>query len=152
VAVAVRSGGDNGPRVVAYVVVADLHPPPTLRQLRHTLWVRLPGALWPAEAVVVDALVRDADGRLDVAALPATATPAAGEQDPVATVLTAMWAEIDGDRAEPGRNYWQDFSFLQVLAEAREAGFDIADDQVVRCRTPETLAAALAAAGTDPQG
>jgi hypothetical protein len=49
-----------------------------------------------------------------------------------------------------GTSYWQDFSFLQVLAEAREAGLDLTDEQVVRSRTPQMLAAALTAAAAAP--
>jgi len=56
-----------------------------------------------------------------------------------------MWGEIAGTAVGPRRSYWQDFSFLQVTAEAREAGLDVDDELVARCRTPEMRAAAPAA-------
>jgi hypothetical protein len=45
----------------------------------------------------------------------------------------------------PDATFWQDFSFLAVLAEARAAGIPISDEDVVRTRTLETLVAAVAA-------
>ena len=109
-------------------LVADLSadgPPPSLAQLRHCLWEELPGAPWPADVFVDGARVAD------------------GPPAPVAAMLAAMWGEISGRPVGPRTSYWQDFSFLQVLAEAREAGIAIADEQVARCRTLEMLAAAL---------
>ncbi|MDP9389615.1 MAG: condensation domain-containing protein, partial [Actinomycetota bacterium] len=145
VAVAVsHDGGD--PRLVAYVV-ADAEPPPTLAQLRHALWRHLPGAPWPAATVVVDALPRLADGCLDVAALPPPAATEAGQpsdSNPEALLLAAMWAEVGGQCVTPASSYWQDFSFLRVLVEAREAGLEVTDEQVARNRTPQTLGADLA--------
>jgi hypothetical protein len=102
-------------------------PPPTLTDLRRALWAVVPGAPWPAEAVVGDGV------------------PLCAGADPGAVTLTAMWAEIGGRPVGPTDSYWQDFSFLRVLAEARQAGFDLGDQKIVRCRTPEMLAATLPA-------
>jgi hypothetical protein len=137
VAVAVTDDAGGEPALVAYVV-ADGGQAPTLAQLRRALWTGLPGALWPAAAVVVDTLRRSPDGRLDLDAMPPpTPTRAAAEPD----VLAAMWCEISGRPADAGRNYWQDFTFLQALAEAREVGIVLGDEAVASCRTPEMLAA-----------
>jgi hypothetical protein len=57
-------------------------------------------------------------------------------------MLAAMWGEIAGRPVDTSSSYWQDFSFLQLLAEAREAGIAISDDDVARCRTLDMLAAA----------
>jgi hypothetical protein len=81
----------------------------------------LPGVMCPADVVGGDSTVAEPD------------------------ILTAMWAEISGRPVTPNETYWQDFSFLHVLAEAREAGLVVPDEDVVRCRTPEMLAVALAA-------
>lgn len=153
VAVAVCSDGGD-PRVVAYVV-ADRNPPPTLADLRHSLWTRLPGALCPAEIVVVDSLPRTCAGAgaLDLAALHASGgrrggggnAEAAPPADGTAAVLAAMWGEARGRAVPAGTSYWQDFSFLQVLAHAREAGLAITDEQVARNRTLETLVADMGA-------
>ena len=149
VAVAVDDDVDAGCRLVAYVV-ADCKPPPALAQLRRALWDDFPGVLWPAEAVMVDVLPRRRNGRIDIAALPSArprgspGSPGGADSSPGAVDLAAMWGEVRGRPAGPGMSYWQDFSFLQVLAEARDAGMVFGDDQVVRCRTPEMLAAAMA--------
>ena len=140
VAVAVRDDGDREPRLVAYVVVAD-HRPPTLTELRHALWAALPGMLWPAEAVVVEALPRRPDGGVDLAAL-APGVPVEVGADPGFDALTAVFG---GGRTGSRTSYWQDFSFLEVLTDAREAGIAVGDVDVVRCRTPEMLATAFRA-------
>lgn|GEM_PF-4295792 len=111
-------------RLVAGVVPDG--PPPSLVGLRRALWAEAPGAPWPAEAFAAGA-------------------PLDGTPDPVATLLAAMWSWIGGRALGPDASYWQDFSFLQVLAEAREAGLDVTDEQVVRGRTPAMLAAGLRA-------
>ncbi len=144
VAVAVTDAGGGGSQLVAYVV-ADRHRPPTLAQLRSTLWAVRPGSPWPAAAVYCDALPRRADGSLDVDALPAPPPEAIEEPAPDAALLTALWSTARGEPLTPGATYWQDFAFLQALAEARAAGLAITDDQVTRSRTPEMLAAAVAA-------
>ena len=103
-------------------LVADLvGRVPTRGDLRRALWSVLPGVMCPADVVGGSSTVSEPD------------------------TLTAMWAEIGGRLSSPNQSYWQDFSFLHVLTEAREAGLDVPDAVVVRCRTPEMLAAALAA-------
>ena len=141
-----RSGQDRGPRMVASIATNGQDRAPTLAALRAGLWAALPGSPWPAAAVVVDAVASVADGRLDTSALQA-APPAVDERpDPDAALLSTLWAEAGGAPASPAASYWQDFTFLQALADARAAGLPITDEQVSRCRTPEMLAAALAAA------
>ncbi len=159
VAVGVAEVGGAGPALVAYVV-ADGHPPPTLAELRARLWSILPGSVWPAAAVFLGALPRTSDGRLDQSLLPAPSAPSAGAPSPVgdvppadravppapdAALLSALWSAAGGTRTAVGDSYWQDFTFLQALADARAAGLPITDEQVSRCRTPEMLAAILAA-------
>lgn len=145
VAVADQHGCD---RLVAYVV-PDRRPPPTLAQLRATLWAAHPGVPWPAAASILPvgaALPRLDDGRIDAAAVAMLASRPAEATDADAALLTALWADARQGPAAPDASYWQDFSFLAALAEARAAGLPITDDQVAHCRTPQMLAAALAAA------
>lgn len=139
-------GVDDGPMMVAYVVTERRRPPPSLAALRKALWKVLPGSPWPAAAVVVDRLPHLADGRLDASALPGPPALAGDRPDPQADLLASLWAEAGAGGAGPGASYWQDFTFLAALAEARAAGLVITDQQVSRCRTPEMLAAAIAAA------
>ncbi|HEX2048492.1 MAG TPA: condensation domain-containing protein [Acidimicrobiales bacterium] len=107
-------------RLVATVVPAGRRAP-TLAQLRSAVWAARPGAPWPAEANLVHGVV-----------------------DPVASALAATWAEASGRPVGPRSVYWQDFSFLPALAQLRAQGMTISDQDVVRCRTPEMLAAAMA--------
>jgi len=149
VAVAVTDQ-DGEDRLVAHLV-PDRHPAPTLAQLRATLWAAHPGAPWPAEATILPVgatLPRLGDGRVDTAAVAASPNGPAGLGDDDAALLTALWADARQGPAAPDASYWQDFSFLRALAEARAAGLPLTDDQVAHCRTPQMLAAALAAAAT----
>ncbi|MEO5678208.1 MAG: condensation domain-containing protein [Acidimicrobiales bacterium] len=130
---------DGLPHLVA-TVVADTDPPPSLARLRTTLWSALPGSPWPTAVAFVSDLPRRADGHLDVTGAGGPAGPPAED----ATTLAAIWSMARAESRGPGDSYWQDFSFLTTLAEARAAGLPITDDQVMRCRTPEMLAAALA--------
>ncbi len=143
VGVAVRADAGGDPQLVAYVVASDPGRPPALAELCQALWATLPGVVWPAAMVLVAAIARRPDGAPDGDAMPA---PGAGPEDGrPAGVLAPMWAERRGRPASPTDSYWQDFSFLAVLAEAREAGLAISDQQVARCRTPAMLEAAMAA-------
>lgn len=131
-------------RLVAYVA-SEGDRSPTRAELREVLWRERPGAPWPAEAVLVDRVVRGADGGPDVDGMQVRGRLEDGRA-PDADVLAAMWSEVAGRPVGAGASYWQDFSFLPVLAEARDAGLPLTDRQVVRCRTPEALAAAMATA------
>ncbi len=147
--VAVAVTDQDGEDGLVALVVPDRHPPPTLAQLRATLWAAHPGAPWPAEAIILpvgETLPRLGDGRVDADASAALAGHPADATDGVAALLTALWADARQGPAAPDASYWQDFSFLAALAEARAAGLPLTDDQVAHCRTPQMLAAALAAA------
>ncbi len=135
---------DGGPRLVAFAV-ADGDARPTLSRLRAALWAELPGSIWPARLVTVDAVRRRPDGTLDVEAMAATGRPGDEDPHPDATLLAQLWSEARGEPMSSTDIYWQDFSFLAALAEARHAGLALTDEHVTRCRTPEMLAVALAA-------
>jgi non-ribosomal peptide synthetase component F len=129
VKVALERDGDGEPLIVA-TGVAD-GTPPTLAQLRAYLWRRLPGYALPARLVVSEA---ETDATERAGALP--------EEN----VLGALWAaELRVDRVGPEANYWQVFSFIDVLARAREAGVAVPGQKVTRNRTLGTLATALSA-------
>ncbi|MGH9283873.1 MAG: hypothetical protein ACRD0S_13165, partial [Acidimicrobiales bacterium] len=55
------------------------------------------------------------------------------------------WGRGRGRPVGPDESYWHDFSFLAALDEARREGLAIDDEDLVRCRTIRTLAAAAAA-------
>jgi non-ribosomal peptide synthetase component F len=126
--VAVADDVPGHPRLVASIV-AKADGAATLAELRALLWRELPGYAWPA------AMVEGPNaGVADPGIIPETA------------VLAALWADVLGvDRVAPDENYWQRFSFLDVVARAREAGIPITGEQVTRNRTVATLAADMAA-------
>jgi hypothetical protein len=99
--------------------------------------------------VLVDRLLRHRDGRVDLSS--PSPPEAVDPPDPRALLITSLWAEATGRSLTPETIYWQDFSFLQALADARAAGLPLTDQQVSRCRTPEMLAAALAAQRGGPE-
>ena len=138
-AVAVCDDGDGEQRLVAYLVATGR--PPTLIELRCTLWAVLPGVPWPTEAFVVGSLRRRPDGRVEPPT-PGDGVPVEAEPDAGFQALTAI---LGGGRIGPQDSYWQEFSFFDVLTSAREAGLEVGDDDVARCRTPEMLATAIRA-------
>jgi hypothetical protein len=119
---------DEAPRIVAHVVVdEDARGTVTLAKLRTHLWRQLPGYAWPSELVVVPALGLDPE------------EPIERERD-----LVRLWMGVLGGGAVDGdANYWQRFSFLDVLAQADRAGIPITGEQVRRNRTVRALATDL---------
>jgi len=127
-------GGE--PRLVAHVVPDGR--PPTLSQLRSFLWTRLPGYAWPSALVL----------RLPDDAGEETAS---AEDGPGQSAVAALWAEVVGvERLAPEENYWQEFSFLEALARARDQGMPVPGEVVTRNRTIETLEIALEARRAPP--
>jgi len=123
--VVVRDDDRGCPRLVAHVVAEDDDAPGPDR-LRTLLWSRLPGYAWPVEVVGAG----DGD------------SPRGAEE----AVLATLWADVVGvDAIDPRENYWQSFSFLDVLPRAAGEGLLISGEQVTRNRTVATLAADLAA-------
>ncbi len=125
VEVIVRNDIRGCPRLAAHVVAeGDEALPPG--RLRAFLWSRLPGYAWPADLVGPDG--GDSSGEAEEA------------------ILAALWADVVGvDRIAPQENYWQSFSFLDVVSPAAGEDLPIAGEQVTRNRTIATLAADLAA-------
>ncbi len=144
-AVLVRVGEDEDgePCLVAHVV-PGADGPPSLAALRAFLWSRLPGYAWPAHMVVTTELP-DPGGAETGERSPPGHTEEAGQTEEAGR-LAALWAEALGvDEVEGTANYWQRFSFLDALAQARQAGIDMRDEQVTRNRTVAALGTELAA-------
>jgi len=130
VRVVVRDDDRGCPRMVAHVV-AEGDEAPGPGRLRAFLWSQLPGYAWPADVV-------GAGGGGD----------SSGEAEEA--ILATLWADVAGvDTVDPQENYWQAFSFLDVLPRAAGEGLPIAGEQVTRNRTVATLAADLAAERLD---
>ena len=137
--------GDGAPRLIAEILPDGVRP--SADTLRTSLWTTLPGYAWPAVVATAsdESLARGGESAESPPHAGDAGGPLASTAD--ATLLGALWAEVLGiDRCGPDDNYWQDFSFLEVLAVARDAGVRIPTALVTRNRTLRTLATALAAA------
>lgn len=145
VTVVVDRDASGGPRLVAHIAADG--PPPTLSALRAHLWATLPGYACPSVIVPAGQDVTSRETAVDgaVAASAASAARAGGGGSAESTVLRELWAEVlDADHVAADSNYWQHFSFLEVLRRAQEVGLAVAGEHVTRNRTIETLAADLA--------
>ncbi|MDP8975570.1 MAG: AMP-binding protein, partial [Actinomycetota bacterium] len=149
VAVVLREELPGEPILVAYVVPSG-EVAPTLEELRRVLWAQMPGYAWPATLVVVDRLPLLANGNADLASLPPSDSGGHTERG---GVLASLWAEVLGvDRVQADENYWQSFSFLDVVARTREAGLPIRDRQVSRNRVLATLHTDMVVVADDLSG
>jgi non-ribosomal peptide synthetase component F len=126
-------------RLVASLTGAP--PALTLAGLQVELWRRLPGYCWP-DAAVDSAPAGGSTGRG-----PAPLPPGAIAEE---ALLRSLWADAPGGEPGGGDNYWQRFSFLEVVARVREAGIPLTGRQVTRNRTLGTLAADMATARLGP--
>lgn len=128
----VATSGSGHASLAASVTARD-DDTPTLAELRVGLWRKLPGYVWSDAAV---------DG---------AGNPLQAGRVPEEEVLRTLWAEAPGrEEMMADGNYWQRFSFLHVVARAREAGIALSGRQVTRNRTITTLAADMAASRLGP--
>ncbi|MGW1591230.1 amino acid adenylation domain-containing protein [Streptomyces sp. NPDC002386] len=106
---------DKGsPRIVAYVVPVAGAAAPTVEELREHLRSRLPEHMVPTGYVTLDSLPVTANGKLDRAALPEPAAPAARDEQaprepatPLEAALTALFAEVlDLPKAGPDDDFF----------------------------------------------
>ncbi|MGH9177203.1 MAG: condensation domain-containing protein [Acidimicrobiales bacterium] len=136
VTLAVEAGGPSGaePRLVAHVVAAPGQRP-TLDDLRRAQWATLPGTPWPAALAFSEPSGPDSGPE----------GSESGDDDGLARRLAELWGRVRGQPAGMDESYWQDFSFPEVVAAARQEGLALDDEDVVRCRTPRVLAAAAVA-------
>ncbi len=135
----VERGGEAGEARLAARVVAEPGDVPDLRTLRTRLWRALPGSMWPAELIVTDGVTER--------------TEPAGEPSEQEALLVSAWAaQLGLPGLDTRANYWQSFSFLDAVAAARQRGLTVTPEQLARHRTVQTLAADLAAAGSEVEG
>lgn len=100
VTVQVRQTDDGEAMLVGYVVPTD--PAASMADLRAELQGRLPEYLVPAVLVAMETLPVNANGKLDVAALPdplvSATTPAAEPTTEAERVVRAIWREVLGNQ------------------------------------------------------
>ncbi len=150
-AVVVARDHRAGRRLVAYVA-GDLPPAGVTGALQSFLRERLPASMVPAAVVVLDALPRTPNGKVDRKALPEPATPDrtagyAPPRDAREEALAAIWARTLGvEQVGIGDNFFalggDSILSLQVVARAREAGLRLTAQQVFQHQTLAELAAA----------
>ncbi len=94
-AVACAVGPREARRLVAYVVPRDVQAPPDETELRGALAARVPAYMLPSALVVLPALPRSANGKIDRAALPLPGASASAPATPAPTgALEARVAEL----------------------------------------------------------
>ncbi|MFB1049048.1 amino acid adenylation domain-containing protein [Streptomyces chrestomyceticus] len=132
------------------------------RSVREHVAGALPEFMVPAAVVVLDALPRTPNGKVDRAALPAPdfTARAAGRapRTPAEELLCALFAEVLGlERAGVEDSFFElggdSIISLQLVARARRAGLVLTSPQVFEAKTPERLArlARTADDATGPQ-
>ncbi|WP_036346810.1 non-ribosomal peptide synthetase [Mycolicibacterium aromaticivorans] len=155
-------GHTAGPRLVAYIA-GDV----TVSELRPLLRNRLPRYMLPHRLIVVDTIPLTANGKVDEAALAATASPDEAPEPPstpteialghaVAELLSLPAVDLDADLLELGLDSIAALSLVQL---ARSGGMSLRARLVLECGTLRELAAAVdrdiddeIAAGPEPQG
>ncbi|MDP9072742.1 MAG: condensation domain-containing protein [Actinomycetota bacterium] len=126
-------------RIVAHLVPDGSAPIPNLAELRAFLWSKLPGYAWPT-AVVVEG-TGAGDGTAGRAPLTSP------EQ-----ILTTLWSEVlGGGPVRVEANYWQRFSFVDVLRRAERGGLEVSAEQVRRNRTLQALSADVSSGRAAPK-
>jgi amino acid adenylation domain-containing protein len=142
-AVAVRDG-----RLVAWVAVAA---PFEERTLRRALAVRLPGHMVPSRIAALDALPRNAHGKLDRDSLPSPEVVASAPSSPPATeseeLLAAVWSAVLGRESIGAEDNFfalggDSIGAIQVAARAASLGLSLDARDVFQHQTVRELAAA----------
>ncbi|WP_437759628.1 amino acid adenylation domain-containing protein [Sorangium sp. So ce1389] len=95
---ALRDAGEAGARLVAYVVPGSDGATPA--SLREALGMRLPRHMLPSDIVLIASMPLTAQGKVDIAALPAPSpvSPRAlvAARDPLEQQLVGLWEEVLG--------------------------------------------------------
>lgn len=155
-------GTAQGPAGVQLVAHVSATPPDGVdaagfgEQLRQALAARLPAYLVPAQILVLDALPKLVNGKLDRKRLPEPVWQSASAQAPRAGVeadIAAIWTQLLG-AAKVGRgdNFFSlggdSIIALQLVSRAREANWRITVRDVFRHQTLAALAAVATPAQT----
>jgi arthrofactin-type cyclic lipopeptide synthetase B len=127
-----RDGGDDGKRLVAYVVGENLSP----QALREHAALTLPQHMVPAACVVLDALPLTPNGKLDRHALPAPENieqPARVHEEPLGEVestIARIWADVlQLDQVGRHDNFFElgghSLLAVKVASRMRQAGLRV---------------------------
>ncbi len=151
------AAGAGDPRLVAYLVPAEVGAPPSAAELRALCERRLPDYMVPAAFVFLERLPLSPNGKVDRRALPAPeagradrAAPFAAPRTPLEEILAGVWEEVLGvERVGVDDDFFADLgghSLLatQVLARTREIlGLDLPLRSLFEAPTVAGWAAAI---------
>ncbi len=139
-------------RLVAYVAAAP-GPSVALEEWRSLLRRTLPDAMIPSQIVLMEALPRTANGKVDRVSLPVPhnrhCEDDVAPRDGVETALAGIWADVlQQTRIGVHDNFFElggdSIVSLQVVNRAREAGLALTPRHIFQHQTIAELAAALA--------
>ena len=142
---------EGGPRLVAYVVPEGAFP--GVSAVRRYLKERVPEYMVPAAVVVMERLPLTANGKVDRGALPAPegvrpelATAYVAPRTAVEEELARIWGEVLGlERVGIADNFFElggdSILSIQIIARARQAGWQITPQQLFQQQTVGELAA-----------
>jgi amino acid adenylation domain-containing protein len=99
--VTVQGDGHGNPRLVGYLVAADVEARPAAQTLREALAASLPDYMVPSQLIWLDALPLTPNGKLDRRALPAPDAIAStavyvAPRTPAEQALSRLWSEVLG--------------------------------------------------------
>jgi amino acid adenylation domain-containing protein len=104
--VVAREDSPGDKKLVAYCVADPRTPPPSNRDLRNFVAKTMPDYMVPAMFVLLESLPMNANGKVDLAALPAPADLSAdfnlnfvAPQDEIEIELTKIWQQLLGQRS-----------------------------------------------------
>ena len=147
----IREDREGGPRLVAYVVPEGAFP--GVSAVRGYLKERVPEYMVPAAVVVMERLPLTANGKVDRGALPAPegvrpelATAYVAPRTAVEEELARIWGEVLGlERVGVADNFFElggdSILSIQIIARARQAGWQITPQQLFQQQTVGELAA-----------
>jgi amino acid adenylation domain-containing protein/non-ribosomal peptide synthase protein (TIGR01720 family) len=150
-AVACIRDDHGGPRLVAYVVPEGAFP--GVSEVRRYLKERVPEYMVPAAVVVLERMPLTANGKVDRGALPAPegvrpelATAYVAPRTAVEEMLAGIWGEVLGlERVGIADNFFElggdSILSIQIIARARQAGWQITPQQLFQQQTVGELAA-----------
>lgn len=150
--VVVRQDRPGASRLVAYLVAASGHDACAEREVREAIATALPAYMVPDAFVWLEAMPLTANGKVDRRALPAAAVERAASRPPATAAeqqLAAIWRRILAvEDVGVDDNFFSlggdSISSTQMVAAARQAGFDLSVRDVLAHPTLAALAGRLA--------
>ncbi|WP_322016202.1 non-ribosomal peptide synthetase, partial [Paraburkholderia sp. J12] len=149
-AVVTAQEGPGGTRLIAYVTA---HADHTVEQqaLREALLKQLPDYMVPSAIMVLEALPLNPNGKVDRKALPTPEYQTRGYESPqgeTETALAQIWSEvlgIDIEQVSRTDNFFElggdSILSLQIVARARQTGWQVSARQLFERQTVALLAA-----------